>query len=248
MKKNKEQSALTMVLLLGVLVTFVVYMYVFSAFNKKTDDLNKSNATLRGRVAELKEYYDLMPEYEQSIKEMGADIEKRLGVYAANVREEDILDLALQPIKKQYLVDYTEIAIDSDNELSKISAETVKAAGMEKYQEAIAIYEKTAEYNNITTYDDLKEIIEIFNSKGDQMNITTISYAKNADTGVLEGLIECQFYYATGTGAAYKAPSFGSYNTGLTNLFRRASDESEVDWTVFGLDEEGNPVEEATEE
>ena len=35
--KNKQKSMMTMVLLAGVLITILVYMYVYTEFNKKTD-------------------------------------------------------------------------------------------------------------------------------------------------------------------------------------------------------------------
>ena len=91
--KNKQKSMMTMVLLAGVLITILVYMYVYTEFNKKTENLKNTNATLQTRVDELKEYYDAMEEHQEDIKKMTTEIEKKLGVFPAYVREELIATL-----------------------------------------------------------------------------------------------------------------------------------------------------------
>ena len=240
--KNKQKSMMTMVLLAGVLVTILVYMYVYTEYNKKTENLRNSNATLQTRVDELKEYYDFMGEHEEDIKQMKAEIEKKLGVFPAYVREEDAVALALQPLKKQILIDFKSIAMGNNVTIGTIDAEVVQAAKLEKYQDKIEIYEKLVSYNSVTTYSDLKDVVKIFNDYGDGMNIDTISFVKMNDTNVLEGTIDCKFYFATGTGASYKAPTFSTYPVGSNDLFKIVGAEEEVDYSVFGLDEDEIPT------
>lgn len=240
--KNKQKSMMTMVLLAGVLITILVYMYVYSEFNKKTENLKNTNATLQTRVDELKEYYDAMEEHQEDIKKMTAEIEKKLGVFPAYVREEDAVALALQPLKKQILIDFTSIAMGNNEVIGTIDAEVVQAAKLEKYQDKIEIYEKLVTYSSVTTYSDIKDVIKIYNAYGDGMNIDTISFFKVADTNVLEGTIDCKFYFATGTGASYKAPTFSTYPVGSTDLFKVVGSEEEIDYSVFGLGEDEIPV------
>ena len=217
--KNKEKSTMMAVLLLGVLLIIVVYMFVYKSYNDKTNALKESNAALQARADELKVYYDDREVYEQGIKDFTADIKKKLSVFPGDAREEDALDLAIAPWKEGVLVDYTQIAIGENEEVSAIDADTVKSAALEGYEDAIAFHKRTATYTNLTTYYDMKDIVKIFNDKGERLVISTISYVRNDTTGLLEGNIEGTFYFVSGINAPYTKPELTEYLTGLSNLF-----------------------------
>ena len=232
--KNKEKSTMMAVLLLSVLLTIIVYMFVYNAYNKKTNELKTSNAALQTRVDELKVYYDDKETYEKGIKEFTADIKNKLGVFPGDAREEDALDLAIAPWKEGNLVDYKQITIGEAEEVSSIDADTVKASGLEEYENAISFNKRAATYTNLTTYYDLKDIVTIFNNKGERLVITTISYIRDEQTGLLSGNIEGTFYYVTGINAPYTKPEFSEYLTGLTNVFAiSASQGDENNSTPF---------------
>ena len=217
--KNKEKSTMMAVLLLSVLLIIIVYMFVYNSYNKKTNELKTSNAALQARVDELKVYYDDREVYEQGIKDFTADIQKKLSVFPGDAREEDALDLAISPWKEGVLVDYISIGIGENEEVSSIDAETVKSAALEGYEDTIAFHKRTATYTNLTTYYDMKDIVKIFNDKGERLVISTISYVRDDATGLLTGNIEGTFYFVSGINAPYTKPEFSEYLTGLSNLF-----------------------------
>lgn len=217
--KNKEKSTMMAVLLLSVLLIIVVYMFVYKSYADKTSNLQASNATLQARVNELKVYYDDKETYEKGIELFKTDISDKLGVFPGDAREEDALDLAITPWKNGVLVDYQQIAVDDAEEVDTIDAAVVQAAGMEEYQNAITFNKRVATYTNYTTYENLKDIVKLFNDKGERLVISTVSYQRDEDSGVLNGNIEATFYYVTGINAPYTRPEFTDFPAGLTNLF-----------------------------
>lgn len=231
--KNKEKSTMTAVLLLSILLVIVVYMFVYKSYVGKTQDLQASNDTLQARVDELKVYYDDKETYEQGIVEFTTDIKDKLSVFPGNSREEDALDLAITPWKNGILVDYQQIAIGEAEEVSSISEDVVKAAAIEGYESAIAFNKRVSTYTCNTTYDNLKDIVKIFNDKGERLTISTISYVRDEATGLLSGNIEASFYYVTGINAPYTKPDFTDFPTGLTNIFSIAPGQSESSNTPF---------------
>lgn len=242
--KNKAKSAMTMVLLGGVLITILVYMYVYSEFNKKTENLKNSNATLQTRVDELKEYYDKMEDYQNGIKEMTADIHKKLDFYPSDVREEDAVRLSLDIMEKNYLVDFKSIAIGESKEVYSIPEDIVKDAALEEYTGNINIYKREMTFNNVTLYSDLKNIITLINGKGENVKIGSVAYVKNETDGVLEGTVVCDFYYALGTNGTYSAPKLEDFPAGKANIFDSPVGENTINYEVFGL----NPEEMISEE
>lgn len=202
-------------------------MFVYKSYSDKTNELKTSNATLQTRVNELKVYYDDKETYEKGIEAFKEDINTKLEVFPGDAREEDALDLAITPWKNNVLVDYQQISIDEAEDVSTVDEDTVKAAGIEGYESAITFNRRVATYSNNTTYNDMKDIVKIFNDKGDRLTISTISYMRDENTGLLNGTIECSFYYVTGINAPYTKPEFSDYLTGLTNIFAAAPGASD---------------------
>ena len=236
--KNKAKSAMTMVLLAGVLISIIVYMYVYQSFNKKTEALRNENATLQTRVNELKEYYDKMEDYQKGIKEMTADIHKKLDFYPSDVREEDAVKLSLDILEKNYLVDFKAINMGAKEEVYLVPEDVVKAAALEEYTGEIGVYKKQMTFNNVTLYNDLKNIITLMNGRGENVKINSVAYVKNEADGVLEGTIVCDFYYALGTNGTYKAPTLKDFPAGKANIFDSPVGENKINYEVFGLDPE----------
>lgn len=236
--KNKAKSAMTMVLLAGVLLSIIVYMYIYQSFNKKTEALKNENATLQTRVNELKEYYDKMEDYQNGIKEMTADIHKKLDFYPSDVREEDAVRLSLDIMEKNYLVDFKSIGIGERKEVYSIPEDIVKAAALEEYTGDINIYKKEMTFNNVTLYGDLKNILTLVNGKEENIKIGSVAYVKNETDGVLEGTLICDFYYALGTNGTYSAPKLKDFPAGKANIFESPVGENTINYEVFGLESE----------
>ena len=216
--KNKAQTAFFTVFILGLALAAVVYLYVFKAYNEKTDALVSSNRQLATRVEELRIFYEKMPEYKEQIVLMTDDIQKRLGEFPADVKEEDVIYLALRTWEEGILAAYSNITVAEREEMALIPAETVQAAGIEGLDKELGFRQRMATYTNTTTYSNMKDLIESINRNQEQLAITSVAYSLN-DDNLLEGSIDVTFYTVSGTGKEYVPRTFKDYPVGISNLF-----------------------------
>ena len=219
-KTLNNQKVFLYVVLLGLVGFLAFYMLVYQKIEEQTNALHSENARLRTQVEELKEVYDNIDGYKAMIEAMDADIHERLAVFPADAREEDALIIAVDTINKAY-VEYSTINIGGKEEVYTIPLETVTNAGLEDYQEEIAVEKRTVSYVNSTDYINLKTIVNTILGYGGKKKIDNIVYSKmqEGDDGYITGTIEVTDYIARGTGAEYKAPDIKKYEAGLYDLF-----------------------------
>lgn len=222
--KDKAQTAFYAVLAIGLLGCIIVYMYVYQPCLKKADALKTSNATLSQRVEQLRNFYDQMADNETKIQEMTADINRRLEGFPSDVKEEDILYLALRSWDESILVGYTGITVTPREDFALIPAEVVQAAGIEGLTGDISFIKRDVTYANITTYSQMKELIKLINANPEQLTIMSVAYAASEEPerealGLLEGSIDVTFYAVRGTGKEYVPREFAEFAVGLENLF-----------------------------
>lgn len=221
--KDKAQTAFYAVLAIGVLGCIIVYMYVYQPYLSKTESLKTSNATLDQRVQQLKIFYSQMADNENKITEMTEDINSRLDDFPSDVKEEDIIYLALRTWDEGILVGYSSITITPREDFALIPEEVVQPAGVEGLTGDISIIKREVTYTNITTYDQMKKLIQLINDNPEQLTIMSVAYAMSegdeAELGLLEGSIDVTFYAVQGTGKEYVPREFAEFATGLENLF-----------------------------
>ncbi|MGN0480705.1 MAG: hypothetical protein ACI4EV_03975 [Lachnospiraceae bacterium] len=218
MKKTSAKQVMTYVLLVGLLVLIAVYFLVYKAYNDKAAAIRTSNVSLTERVNELKVYYDDMEAYQTEIDLMQSDVNAMLDVFPADVREEDILVLAIDTEKNLY-INYSNINIGAREAVYTIPAEKVQTAGMENLTGDIIFVKRGTSYVNVTDYANLKNCVQMINDSSDKLSINNITYSRNSDSTDLEGTIEVIFYSVMGTGKEYVPQNLPQYESGLSNLF-----------------------------
>lgn len=224
--KNKAQTVFVAVLLIGVLACMIVYMYVFQNLNKKTDALKASNTTLSARVAELSVFFGQMENNKKQIKTMTEDINKKLNEFPADVKEEDVIYLALRTWEEEILVGYEGITIGDRDLFSSIPEDVVKAGGIEGLNNEIGFVKREVTYSNIASYSVMKDLITSINNNTEKITISNVAYAAqekasdDEDEGtILEGTVDVTFYAVTGTGKEYVPREFEDFPVGIKNLF-----------------------------
>ncbi|MBO5166966.1 MAG: hypothetical protein J6B90_10275 [Lachnospiraceae bacterium] len=218
MKKDTTQKIMTYVLLLGALLLFAVYFLVYKKYNDMAAEIETSNVALAERVNELKEYYDNLNTYNAEITMMQEQINAWLDEFPADVKEEDIIVLALDTEEAAYVA-YTNINIQDRQAMRTIPASMVQPAGMENLASDIIFVERKTSYVNTTDYFNIKNCVEVINNSDDRLVISNITYSENEETGLLDGTIEVTFYSVIGTGKEYVPQELPEYESGLLNLF-----------------------------
>lgn len=218
MKKDTAKKTMTYVLLLGALLLVAVYFLVYKKYNDMAAAINSSNITLAERVNELKEYYDNLDAYNAEIDMMQQQVNEWLDEFPADVKEEDIIVLALDTEEAAYVA-YTNINIQERTALRTIPATIVQPAGMENLTSDIIFVERKTSYVNTTDYFNIKNCVEVINNSDNRLVISNITYSENEETGLLDGTIEVTFYSVIGTGKEYVPQVLPEYESGLLNLF-----------------------------
>lgn len=218
MKNVTAKQIMTYVLLLGLLLFMAVYFFVFKKYQEKTEELENSNAALQVRVNQLKEYYDKLDDYNTEMAQMQEKIGAWLDEFPADVKEEDIIVLAINT-EKNAIVGYKNINIGDREALSSVTADVVSAAGIEGLGQEITFIQRKTSYVNLTDYANLKRCIATINENANRSVISNISYSTNEDEGCLEGTIEVTFYSVSGTGKEYVPQKLPAYESGLSDLF-----------------------------
>lgn len=231
MKKTDSKKIMTYVLLLGLVALLGVYFLVYKKYIDATEVLENQNRTLRTRVAELKEYYDNIETYNAEMDSMLSEVKADLDEFPADVKEEDMLVLALDTMKKAE-IGYTGISISERTGYYEIPEETVKGAEDEDLTEQLKFISRTTQYVNTVDYANLKNTVKTILESDEKKNINLITYSRNNDETALEGTISVTFFYATGTGKEYVDEKFPTYESGLIDLFKLV--EIEEDDTTNG--------------
>lgn len=230
MKSIDSKKIMYYVLLVGVLALVVVYFLVYKKYIDMTDTLNAENRTLSDRVAVLKEYYDNRIIYGESIEAMDAEISKKLDEFPADVKEEDILLLAVNSMNDSYIA-YTGINLSDREPIYEIDRGLVGQGSIEGLSDTLTFVKRTVNYVNNVDYFNLKKVIGFILNSPNKKNISVVSYKANevseaeenleneSEIEMLDGTISVQFYSVLGTSKPYQRPEIPDYEAGLFNIF-----------------------------
>lgn len=218
LKKYFNQKTFAGISAVGLVIVVMLYVFVFLNFQTKTEELERANAVKQKEVDELAEYYNNLPKYEADIKTMTEQMKDTLEQYPADVREEDILMLAVET-QKESAIGYDTIQMEEAEVVLDIPDTLVANADMEDYTQGMQFVSRHASYANNTTYADLKSVIQTIYDADDRIQIDNIMYTKEED-GLLKGTIEMYFYSVNGTGKEYNPPEMEEYPAGTQDIFK----------------------------
>lgn len=228
MKKISEKKIMTYVILAGLVMFIAVYFLIYQKYNEKAATLEAGNATLNERVMELKQFFDDMDNNKKKISAMQEQVQEWLAEFPADVKEEDIIAMALET-EKNAAVAYSNINIADREALRTIPAATVCLSGMENLTQDLIFVKRLTSYVNSTDYPNMKNVIQTINDSHKRLSISKITYSMNEETGLLDGTVEVTFYSVTGDGKEYVPQKLMDYQSGLPDLFGDVQPKSDSD-------------------
>lgn len=205
---------------LGALLMILVYFLVYQKLVDKADEIEASNQELARRVEELKGYYDARETNLANTLLLEQLTDELLAVYPADAREEDAIMLAVQ-MQRESEGKFLNVNMECGNPpIHVVPAETVQAAGSEKYTQEIQFCYMNATYVNEVSYAGLKNLIQTVYNSNNRIGIQNISYTRgNEENPNLAGQVDLVFYSVNGTGKEYVAPDIMPYLAGTDNIF-----------------------------
>lgn len=218
MKKLSDKKIMTYVVLTGFVFFIAVYFLIYQKFNDKAAALEAGNITLNQRVTQLKQFFDDMDKNKKEISSMQEQVQEWLAEFPADVKEEDIIVMAMDT-EKNAAVAYTNINIADREALRTIPAATTCLSGMENLTQDLIFVKRLTSYVNTTDYLNMKNVIQTINDSNKRLSISKITYSKNEETGLLDGTVEVTFYSVIGDGKIYEPQPLADYENGLSDLF-----------------------------
>lgn len=216
---GSSKNLLIYVAALGALLLVLVYVLVYQRLITDAESINASNRTLSQRVNQLKQYYDARGQYQADTQVLEQLTDELLQQYPADAREEDSIMLAVQ-MQRNSEAKFLTINMEKGDAVKVIPAETVTAAGNEKYTQELQFCDMTATYVNEVSYEGLKKLIQTVYDSSNRIGIQNISYSKgDAENPNLSGHIDLVFYSVKGTDKEYVAPDIIPYLAGTDNIF-----------------------------
>ena len=231
--------------LLGILLAFACYKFVFQNFQDKTDALKNEITILSQKEQEMVQLEKDMPFYKEEITRLGVVNKDLLQQFPADILPENEIMYAVE-LEDKNKIFFSELsygtavlmelsgsqtadaaaAADQTTEDPLAEAQTGESAGTAQTGEATAAQPGGMQANLLTmtmgyecTYDGLKSTILYNNERTNRMVIDGLTAAYDPTTGQLAGTMTLNQYYITGTENTYSEPYVPSMRTGTDNIF-----------------------------
>lgn len=235
MKKNTNaKQLLSLIVVLCLLVIVVFYMFVYKKTVEKTEALNNSNKELALSVAELKNYYDNMVQYQTDIETWKLEIRLAALDYSSLIQEEDIIMQAANSMKVTDHLAFTAASITSTEVFYSVPAELFVPVNFtddenDKFYNNVPMLfsKRNAAYVANCDYTGLKSMVSDVVTRLDKTLIRNIVFEKNEEFNNLEGTMEVDFYYMPVYGRDYVPVPMAEYKKGLEELFKFREEQEE---------------------
>ena len=217
MKTVDGKKLMSVVALLSLLVLICVYFLVFKKYQDMTDVVESEKSNLRSRLVTLTEYYNNRESYTEGIKAMEASLEKSLKVFPSDVREEDLVKLALDTLDRSE-IRYSNVNVGATDAVHTVAYDAGIAESLGFITGDLIFAKRDATYANVVDYLNLKDVVRYINGRADIRTISSLSYTRGEDS--LDGSFTLSFYLLKGTDTEYKPVNLADYEAGLYDLFK----------------------------
>lgn len=218
-QKLTDKSIMAVLILFGILIVVVVYVLPYRSFSESNISLSAQNEQLNKTIKDLQVYYDNRNQYATETETLRKEIVNIVSVYPSMYRSEDYIMQAIDVEAVSDNISFNAIDIKDAKSLVYIDQTTISSVSIEGLNQPMDFVEQEVTYNNDIDYPSMKQAIaELFLSKY-VLNIQRITYTRDESTGKLNGDIIVGYYYVTGTGKDYVAPSIPEYVAGTDNIF-----------------------------
>lgn len=215
MKKNEIQLLLVV---LGILMAVCSWQFLYKKNQAKAAEINTRNEELQRTVDRLEGLDAQKDQYIAGMELMKAGSDMIINSFASGVRTED----QIMYLYNMELVDANEVRVPS---VSMAAAQAVPYGGIttteegyELQDDGIGMYRLESTVTLTTTNNGLKNILNYIYGMDSRKSISTVSLV-TSDNGYLDGNIQLNFYYLTGTEVPYVEENISGVPTGTSNIF-----------------------------
>ncbi|MBD5544373.1 MAG: hypothetical protein HDR01_09085 [Lachnospiraceae bacterium] len=240
--KLKERDKNLIIILAGLAIPLLVYIFVFTKLNKQRETIEAENVSLSQEVAYLQELMDNKEYYLAETDRMNQEMEEIKVQFPSELHPEDEIYYAYNTETK-YDVLATKIDMPyaemvsvaqpvtegaEQPEVVDDGTETVEAEVVDESPEpvasaatTIALYKAPITFDFTITYTAAKDWVkEILNDRENKKSISSLVLSYEEQTGNIKGSMVVNMFSLTGTDRTYEAPSIPGIGVGTDNLFK----------------------------
>ena len=219
MKKANDTHIFILFLVLAVGLFLIVYFVPLKNTNEEISSIESSNQVLRNEISELQVYHDNRNQYEADTETLKKEVVNIVSAFPSGYRTEDYI---LEGIAMENVSDFFQtsaIRVSEPEVLVTIDQDTMKNADIEGFTDSIDFIKQTVDYSNELTYGSLKQALEEVFKSNYKASIESVTYTKDEEGVVLNGVIKLSYYYVKGNGREYIPPYIEPYEAGTDNIF-----------------------------
>jgi|GEM_PF-1347988 len=238
MKKISPKELNLLLILGGVLIFVVLYTYLFTPMQAKTADMQQDIASLEQKIKELEVHSAYAAKYQEKTEEFRKNINDKLAVYPADIKEEDMVAYLLK-MEDATGIDVSSVAFAPAEELTSfqgvVNQKVEIDMGSEEESEELEKLRQQGQTQEVATdmkvfrtgatvsaemsYDYLKDTIKYIYSSAAQTTLDSISVSYSSETKKLNGSMNISRYYITYPEAVYTPEELPEVSIGVDQLF-----------------------------
>lgn len=236
----KKENVFQLLAVLGFLVGFLTWQFVYKDYQEKTQVVEDENTELAKTVDRLEILDARKDEYIESTEFMRQDGETIVQNFPAGVRIEDMI-MYLNNMELVDVNDAVVSAITMGNEVDVVYPGSTTIDGYELEDDGIGMITRQSTVTFTTTNNGLKNVLNYIYGISTRKSVSSVNVTVT-DDGYLQGTMLLDFYYLWGVEKPYVETQILGVPTGTENFFG-ARTGSQVQ-TIDDEDEEGQEEEE----
>lgn len=213
MSKVTDGQKKLLVLLLMVVVFFAAYRFGFAPMQEKAEKIEKECEQLNEEISGLKAKAKNEKKYLEAIESNAKAIKEQLAVFGPGVTPEKSI-LFFRDLENETGTTVSSISFGTPVLLS-VTESLTGALGMPLQQ-----YVTSYNIAYMTSYDGIKQCIDVVNQYPEKMHISNISMIYNGETDKMNGSMSVEWYSLLGTDKAYSFEDIDTVDIGTGNIFR----------------------------
>jgi hypothetical protein len=241
-KKMTNRDKMMLFIIAAIAVVAIVYFFVFTKTNEKTDALVSANETLFQEVEQLEtleaqkdatiaETQTMQLDIADTLSKFPSEVNTEDAIYDLNQMYNDIANVKIQSetynMNQVFYQGGSTDSTDTSSTTSTVNNASVAAITSETPVSEVvsAAADYTGYRSDVTVaftapYKSVKKVVDYINESDDRMTITSMSMSSSDDTKDLTCSMSLSMYAISGTGEIYNQPDVSNGNTGVDNIFR----------------------------
>ncbi|MEG2001243.1 MAG: hypothetical protein RR053_07620 [Evtepia sp.] len=219
MKITKRDQNLLLVLA-GLVIFFLGYLFVYNTLNTKTDALQSEIDTLRPTLEELHMHEEKLPEYKAVISDDQKLILEQQSRYPNHARPEDLIMYALE-LQAAVNADPANLSFSDPVPMMELSGLLVDGDAL--HFTPLSANVSTMTINCQLNYTALKSLIDYLYASDQRTSLDSLSVSYDTETGSLSGAVTVNKFTLSGADDTYLPTAVPDVPLGNTELFGGAA-------------------------